>query len=135
MTDTPEHIENAEYEHADQPLDDMQDVSAYEPVVAYDNPEPDSDDTLEPLTEEPPQRVSLTRIEKLTQAIERNPVQPANYVYRGEVYLEKGQDDLAAEDFRAAIELAQAQADTANWGYIYAALIDRATENLRRIQD
>jgi tetratricopeptide (TPR) repeat protein len=130
MTDTPEHIENTDLEAA-QPIDDMQDVSAYDQHVDYDDV---SDESLEPLNEEPPQRVSLTRIEKLTQAIERNPVQPANYVYRGEAYLEKGQHELAAQDFSTAIELADTQAQTANWGYIYSALIDRARENLRRIQ-
>lgn len=130
MTDTPEHIENADLEAA-QPMDDMQEVSAYEQDVEYRAT--DSGETLESLEDEPPQRISLSRIEKLTQAIERNPIQPANYVYRGEAYTEKGQNDLAAQDFRTAVELAESQVETANWGYIYTALIDRARENLRRL--
>jgi uncharacterized protein HemY len=130
MTDTPEHIENTDLEAA-QSMDDMQGMSGYEQDVEYSSS--DDNDTLDPMIDEPPQRITLSRIEKLTQAIERNPVQPANYVYRGEAYLEKGHNDLAADDFRAAIELAESQAETANWGYIYSALIDRARENLRRI--
>jgi tetratricopeptide (TPR) repeat protein len=131
MTDTPEHIENADLDDAVDyaAQDDMQGAAAYD---SYHGDEaPDSEETLAALTESLPKR--LTRIERLTLAIERDPNEPANYVYRGEAYLEKDEYDLAAQDFHTAIELADAEIDTANWGFIYSALIDRARENLRHI--
>jgi tetratricopeptide (TPR) repeat protein len=79
------------------------------------------------------QPVYQSRIEKLTAVIAKNPITAANYVYRGEAYLDEGDFFHAEADFRQAVTLATAQAQTSNWGYIYSALIDRAHEGLRRL--
>jgi len=77
----------------------------------------------------------VSRVELLTAAIELHPDAPANYVLRGELLLEGGDDELAVSDFHKALELAEDQAETANWGYIYRALADRAREGLRRARN
>jgi len=74
----------------------------------------------------------ISRVDVLTEAIERHPDSPVNYVLRGEVLLEGGDNDLAAQDFLKALELAEPRAETANWGYIHRAMADRAREGLRR---
>ncbi len=74
----------------------------------------------------------IDRVGELTSAIERFPDSPANYVLRGEMFLEGGDNDLAVTDFETAIRLAEHKAQTADWGYIYRALADRAREGLRR---
>ncbi len=76
----------------------------------------------------------VRRVEALTRAIEKYPDAPANYVLRGEAILEVGDYELAARDFRKGLELADAQAETANWGFVYRALADRAREGLRYCQ-
>ena len=73
-----------------------------------------------------------SRIDILSESIERYPEAPSNYVIRGEALLDEGQNEWAAHDFTAALQLAEAQAQAANWGYIYQALYDRAQEGLRR---
>src|SRR5450432_1604480 len=75
-----------------------------------------------------------TRIDMLSESIERYPEAPSNYVIRGEALLDEGQNEWAAHDFTTALQLAEAQARTANWGYIYQALYDRAQEGLRSAQ-
>ena len=77
----------------------------------------------------------LSRVDVLTAAIELHPEAPVNYVLRGEALVEARDYALAAEDFRKALELAETQAETANWGYIYRALADRAREGLHRIRE
>jgi tetratricopeptide (TPR) repeat protein len=89
-------------------------------------------EVLEPLIDLKQFSVVVSRVELLTAAIEHNPDAPSNYVFRGEILLDGGDYDLAAEDFRKALQLAEDQAETANWGYIYRALADRAREGLRR---
>ncbi len=93
--------------------------------------------TGEAVDEAPPaadgERVSevASRVDVLTAAIEKRPDAPVNYVLRGEALLDGGDYGLAAEDFRKALELAEPQAESANWGYINRALADRAREGLR----
>ena len=74
----------------------------------------------------------ISRVDVLTEAIERHPDSPVNYVLRGEALLEGGDHDLAADDFVKALELAEPRAETANWGYLGRALADRARDGLRR---
>jgi len=74
----------------------------------------------------------ISRVDVLTEAIERYPDSPVNYVLRGEALLEGGDNDLAADDFVKALALAEPRAETANWGYISRALADRARDGLRR---
>ncbi|MEP7285778.1 MAG: hypothetical protein ABI947_08420 [Chloroflexota bacterium] len=81
-----------------------------------------------------PSPFEISRIDLLTRAIERHPDAPANYVIRGELLLTDGYAELAAQDFVRALELADILAESANWGYIYRALVDRAHEGLRRCQ-
>ncbi len=85
-----------------------------------------AENAVEPVSE------TVSRVEALTQAIERHPDAPVNYVLRGEVLLDGGDDELAAEDFEKALTLAEPGAETANWGYLNRALADRAREGLRQ---
>jgi tetratricopeptide (TPR) repeat protein len=73
-----------------------------------------------------------SRIEALTAAIELHPDAPVNYVFRGEALLENNYYAEAAADFERGLELADSLAESANWGYIYRALADRAREGLRQ---
>jgi tetratricopeptide (TPR) repeat protein len=74
----------------------------------------------------------VNRMDELTDAIENHPDVPASYVLRGELFFNGGEIDLAAQDFRKALDLADPGAETANWGYVYRALADRAREGLRQ---
>jgi len=94
---------------------------------------------LEPLPAESPVisrsgESAPSLLDELTEAIERYPDAPANYVLRGELLLDEGQPALAAQDFQRALELADPLAESANWGYINGALADRAREGLRHCQ-
>ncbi len=77
----------------------------------------------------------ISRVDVLTDAIDRYPDSPVNYVLRGEALLEGGDSDLAADDFMKALELAEPRAETANWGYLSRALADRARDGLRRARE
>ncbi len=115
-----------------------------EPIPAQDEQQPVQEVTPEPAEQAAPSADMaseagdvtpvVSRVDHLTLAIEAHPGAPVNYVLRGEALLEVGDYDLAANDFRKALELAEAQAETANWGYLYRALGDRAREGLRRVQ-
>lgn len=73
------------------------------------------------------------RLIALSRAIERHPESPANYVVRGELFLEIGQQARAAEDFQMALVLAEAQFANDDWGLVSQALQDRALAGLSRI--
>ena len=73
------------------------------------------------------------RLDALSRAIALYPDAPANYVFRAELLAEAGYVQPAVENFRQALTLAQQQAETADWGYIHRALMDRAIEGLRRL--
>ncbi len=73
-----------------------------------------------------------SRVEALTAAIELHPDAPVNYVFRAEALLENYYYAEAAADFEKGLELADSLAESANWGYIYRALADRAREGLRQ---
>lgn len=70
----------------------------------------------------------------LDEAIAADPEAVVNYVARGEHYLKHSQPDLAAGDFRRALELAAAQMQTNNWGIIAQAMQDRAIIGLREAE-
>lgn len=78
--------------------------------------------------------VDDTRFYLLNRALERQPDAPANYVMRGELLLARGDTEGARRDFEKAVELAETRAESANWGYINRALVDRAREGLRHCQ-
>ncbi|HLY24927.1 MAG TPA: hypothetical protein VKQ72_01220 [Aggregatilineales bacterium] len=77
------------------------------------------------------ERPTLGRLERLSLLIEEYPDEASNYVLRGEIFLDGGMTEQAADDFRKALDLADSQAKTANWGYILEALADRARNGLR----
>ena len=98
--------------------------------------DPENSAPVEEVVEQLPTVVAAapSRIDVLTEAIEQAPSAPVNYVLRGELLLD-GQDyDLAAADFEKVLKLADSLAESANWGYIYRALIDRAQQGLRQCQ-
>lgn len=74
-----------------------------------------------------------TRMYILTQAIETYPAAAINYLLRGELYLEIREQDLAQEDFKKALELAETQFDNDRWGLGSQAIMDRARRGLQRI--
>jgi tetratricopeptide (TPR) repeat protein len=75
-----------------------------------------------------------TRLFLLSRAIERMPDAPSNYVMRGELLLARGDLEGARYDFEKAVELAETRAESANWGYINRALVDRAREGLKHCE-
>ncbi|MCC6617030.1 MAG: hypothetical protein IT320_26395 [Anaerolineae bacterium] len=74
------------------------------------------------------------RLVALSQGIEQQPSEPGNYVLRGELYLALGDQARAAEDFEAALELAQAQLEHGNWGFVAQAVQDRALAGLEMVR-
>jgi len=82
----------------------------------------------------PTRSVDDTRLFLLNRAIERQPEAPASYVMRGELLLARGDIEGARLDFQKAVELAETRAETANWGYINRALVDRAREGLNHCE-
>jgi hypothetical protein len=78
--------------------------------------------------------VDDTRLFLLNRAIEKMPDAPSNYVMRGELLLARGEIEGARRDFELALELAETRAETANWGYINRALVDRAREGLKHCE-
>lgn len=71
-----------------------------------------------------------TRIDELTQAIERYPQSPVNYVLRGEAHWDEGHGREAAKDFLAALKLAESRDTT--WEFLNRSFLDRARQGLRR---
>ena len=53
---------------------------------------------------------------------------------RGEVYLEMGAFDLAADDFRRALSLAAGQVEQNDWGLIAQVMEDRAQVGLQEAE-
>jgi hypothetical protein len=68
---------------------------------------------------------------ELSYAIERRPSAPSNFVLRGEVALKLRDYEGAAQDFRHALALAQAEMVSNRWGVIAQAMQDRALDGLR----
>lgn len=74
------------------------------------------------------------RIHLLNRAIEGSPDAAVNFVLRGEYWLEQEDATQAIADFQTAIELAETELETSDWGYIQQALIDRSHQGLRLAQ-
>ncbi len=70
------------------------------------------------------------RVRDIDEALEQHPDSAANYVLRGEVYLELADYEQAAADFRRALELAAAQVERDDWGLVAQAVQDRALARL-----
>jgi tetratricopeptide (TPR) repeat protein len=80
------------------------------------------------------QEVTEQRLHSLSRAIEDAPETPANYVLRGELYLEVGEYELAEADFQRGLELAAAEFETSDWGIMAQAMRDRAEAGLASAQ-
>lgn len=74
------------------------------------------------------------RLESLTQAIEVAPESAANYVLRGEMYMDLREYALAHADFQCAYEMAEAHFEIADWGFMEQAMRDRALAGLEKVQ-
>lgn len=72
------------------------------------------------------------RLLDLEWAIEEFPDAPANYVLRGEVYLEANEYALAVMDFEQGLALAAEQFANADWGLVAQVLQDRALNGLEK---
>jgi hypothetical protein len=79
-------------------------------------------------------RETADRLDHLEQAIENAPDTPANYVLRGELYLDAREYALAARDFQRAYELAVKQFERSDWGLIAQAMQDRALIGLQKAE-
>ncbi len=73
------------------------------------------------------------RLAQLDAAVRRYPDEPGPYVMRGELLLGARLYDLAAADFRQALELASRQIETNRWGIVTQGMRDRAHAGLERI--
>jgi len=70
------------------------------------------------------------RLYILNIAVDREPEAPANYLLRGEYWLEQGKMEQARQDLTTAKTLAEAQREAQDWGYAYQSYADRAAELL-----
>ncbi len=75
-----------------------------------------------------------TRLQSLDYAIERYPEAPANYVLRGELYLQHARYDAAAFDFKEALRLCEAELEQNAWGVVAQTLRDRALTGLEHAE-
>lgn len=74
------------------------------------------------------------RIHLLNRAIDGSPDAAVNFVLRGEYWLEQEDAIQAIADFQTAIELAETDLETSDWGYVQQALVDRSQQGLRLAQ-
>ena len=125
LQDDSELLSNLDRETAEIPGDYTFEASE-QPHYLVEPELEDLPDNKEPVAPVP------SRVEALTAAIELHPEAPVNYVFRGEALLENSYYAEAAADFEKGLELADSLAESANWGYIYRALADRAREGLRQ---
>lgn len=77
-------------------------------------------------------KVYRQRLANLNKAISLHPDSSANYLQRGELYLEVRQYGKAATDFRRAIELAEAEYELRAWGLLAQTVRDRALDGLAK---
>lgn len=78
------------------------------------------------------------RLRDLDEAIQRAPVEPASYLLRAELLLERnrrGDDEAAAVDFYRAAVLAAEQVETQDWGIDAQMLRDRALTGLNELSE
>lgn len=75
----------------------------------------------------------MLRLDELTDAIALSPEAAANYVLRGELYLELREYELAEADFQRGYELAEAQFEAADWGLMEQVMRDRALAGLQKV--
>jgi len=74
------------------------------------------------------------RLQQLSTMIDVYPDSSANYLLRGELFLQDKHCHLAEADFQQALVLATEQLDQDPWGIASQAIIDRATRGLEQAQ-
>ncbi len=104
-----------------------------EPPPAVNVPRADVFPPTPPEFQEPPEPPEKSRLEELTDAIKAFPNSPTNYILRAEVLYALRDYEASAQDFYTGWKLAREAAQTADWGYIYEALIERAEAGLHRL--
>lgn len=72
------------------------------------------------------------RLDSLNEAIQRHPQGAANYMLRGEIWLDRGEYELAAADFERAQALSAEQFEEAEWGLVSQTLRDQAEHGWQR---
>jgi hypothetical protein len=70
------------------------------------------------------------RLDDLTTAIVHRPQVAANYVLRGEVWMQMREYQQAADDFATALVLASEQFEQEDWGLLAQAMRDQAEHGL-----
>jgi len=132
----PDDQDQINMARVEQVLDDQVPGEVVEQPIAALESDAASGPRTPPFTERESRQFAtlVNRMGALTDAIENHPDSPASYVLRGEIFLDGGEIDLAAQDFQKALDLADPGAETANWSYVYRALADRAREGLRQCQ-
>lgn len=71
------------------------------------------------------------RLTYLSQAVQRYPDNPTNYVLRGELYMELGRYEAAHADFTHALACARVAVQEHRWGFVSQAMQDRALRGKR----
>jgi tetratricopeptide (TPR) repeat protein len=72
------------------------------------------------------------RLDSLNEAIYQHPQSASNYVLRGEIWLDRGEYEMAAADFERALALAAEQFEKDDWGLVSQTLRDQAEHGLQR---
>lgn len=72
------------------------------------------------------------RLAELDEAVSLHPDDALPFVLRGELFLNLRAYPLAARDFETALELAQQDVNTGDWGIVGQVLQDRALRGLQR---
>ena len=72
------------------------------------------------------------RLDSLNEAIQRHPQAASNYLLRGEIWLDRGEYEMAAADFERARALAAEQFEEEAWGLVSQTLRDQAEHGLQR---
>jgi hypothetical protein len=99
------------------------------------------EDDVEPKSTKPPFWIWLRdlifrppdvtqRLIDLNTAINHRPQVAANYVLRGEVWMQTGDYQQAADDFATALILASEQFEQEDWGLLAQAMRDQAEHGL-----
>lgn len=75
------------------------------------------------------------RLLQLSEAIDQYPDSAVNYLIRGEVREALGYYELARDDFKKALELAERTFEGARWGLSAQAIMDQAQRQLEDVHE
>lgn len=79
------------------------------------------------------EREANRRLRELNDMIAAQPDSLSHYVLRGELLAERGDSEGALQDFRRAVQIAEAVDLGATWGLLEQVLRDRALQGIERI--